>query len=107
MHQLIDLYDDLTFSVGDLLIDTETNHRGFLTKSDRIIDMFDADIWLWEIYWCTFCSKDSLDNPINSVTIIEEENLKFAILVGRTEWYSIKGVTWNAERAQLERIQDI
>lgn len=107
MQQLYDLYDKLNLSIGDLLIDVGTNHRGFLLKRERYIDMFDDDIWLWEIHWFTFNSKESLDNPINSVTIMEEENLKFAILIGRTEWYSIKGETWNAEKAQLECIQNI
>jgi len=104
MRFIPDLYDDIELSIGDLLVDTDSDHRGFLIKRDRYIDMFDDDIWLWEIYWFTFDSKISLDNPINSVTIMEEDNLKFAILVGRTEWYSIKGDTWNVEKAQLERI---
>ena len=99
------IFDSIDLSIGDLIADLSNNHRGFLIRRHRHIDMFQDDIWLWEVHWFTFSSKkESLDNPINSVTIMEEENLKFFILVGRIEWYSIKGVTWNAEDAQLERI---
>ena len=104
MHSFNGRFKNINLNIGDLVVDPSTNHRAFLISYERHIDMFDDDIWLWELYWFTHGSKSALKNPINSVTILEEDSLKFSIFVGRLEWYSIKGDTWNAETAQLECI---
>ena len=104
MHSFNGRFKNIKVNIGDLVVDPSTNHRAFLIAFERHDDMFDDDIWLWELYWFTYGSKSAIKNPINSATILEEDSLKFSILVGRLEWYSIKGETWNAETAQLECI---
>ena len=104
MYLMNQRFKNIQLNVGDLIVDITTNHCGFLLSYERHIDMFKDDMWLWEIHWFTYNSKGATHYPINSITVMEEDSLKFSILVGRTEWYSIKGDTWNAETAQLERI---
>ena len=98
-------FKNIKLNVGDLVVDLSTNHRAFLISHEHH-EVFkeEDDIWLWELHWFTYNSKSAHKTPVNSITILEEDSFKFSILVGRIEWYSIKGETWNAETAQLECI---
>jgi len=70
--------------IGDMIYDVSTKARGFLTKRERRIDIFDDDIFIWTIYWF------SKNTDFNNLEFMEEQSLNISIVAGIIELYSIK-----------------
>jgi hypothetical protein len=67
-----------------MIFDVRTKARGFLTKRERRIDIFDDDIYIWSIYWF------SVNSNFNNLEFMEEESLSMLIVAGMIELFSIK-----------------
>jgi len=76
--------DNVKLHVGDMIFDVRTKARGFLTKRERRIDIFDDDIYIWSIYWF------SVNSNFNNLEFMEEESLSMLIVAGMIELFSIK-----------------
>ena len=92
------LYDELQnkvkyviLNIGDIIVDNIGGHIGILTKRNRHIDMVEDDIFVWEVKWINNTNKDCKLEPDDTLTLLEEEGLKFSIKVGTYEWLSIDG----------------
>jgi hypothetical protein len=95
------LYDELQnkvkyviLNIGDIIVDNIGGHIGILTKRNRHIDMVEDDIFVWEVKWINNTNKDCKLAPDDTLTLLEEEGLKFSIIVGTYEWHSIDGETY-------------
>jgi len=77
--------------VGDIIIDQLGDQVGILINRTRHIDMVEDDVYMWEVKWLT-----TLDDPteVPSPHYIEEESLKFSIVIGMYDWHSIDGGTF-------------
>ena len=79
--------DDLNLYVGDMIIDTQCNSVGVLTKRTHRISMIEDDLYFWMVYW-TKQSDDGNLGSLSPVSIqIEEESLKISILIGMYELF--------------------
>jgi hypothetical protein len=67
-----------------MIFDVRTKARGFLTKRERRIDIFDDDIYIWSIHWF------SINSNFNNLEFMEEESLSMLIVAGMIELFSIK-----------------
>jgi hypothetical protein len=87
MDNIRKLTDELELSAGDLIVDELTGYVGILICRERRIDMFDDDIYFWEIKWVKNLDREA--DPTNAPTanIIEEEGLKLSILVEMVSLY--------------------
>ncbi len=95
------LYDELQskakhviLSVGDIIVDNIGGHIGILTKRNRHIDMVEDDVFVWEVKWINKIKFEHHNMPNNTITLLEEEGLRFSILIGTYEWHSIDGETY-------------
>jgi hypothetical protein len=75
----------IKLNVGDMIQDTHTGSKGFLTSRIRRIDMVEDDIYVWEIQWF---SQDVKYNNYNNPIFLEEEGLRLSILIGTVKLYS-------------------
>ena len=84
------IVDNVILSIGDIIIDMVSSKIGVLLRRERHIDIVEDDIYFWEIKW-----TNNGKEPINYLhfTHLEEESLKFSILVGTYEWHSVNGGT--------------
>jgi len=74
------------FYVGDIVIDMSTGNVGILLNRERHIDIIEDDMYFWNIKWTR--EEDLINIP---VSYMEEEHLKFLILIDKIKWQSIKG----------------
>ena len=77
--------------VGDIIIDQLCDQAGILVKRTRHIDMIEDDVYMWEVKWLT-TPESAVDVP--NPNYLEEESLKFSIVIGMYEWHSIDGGTF-------------
>ena len=82
------IVDNVILSVGDIIIDMVSSKVGVLLRRERHIDIIEDDIYFWEVKW-----TNNDKEPINYLhfTHLEEESLKYSILVGTYEWHSVIG----------------
>ncbi len=84
LDRLRDEAKSLILNVGDIIIDHMADIRGILLTRVRHIDMVEDDVYLWEVK--LFNNKSN--KPDN--TVMEEEGLKFSIVIGTVEWHSVE-----------------
>ena len=84
------MVDSVILSVGDIIIDVVSSKIGILLKRERHIDIIEDDVYFWEVKW-----TNNGKEPVNylNFTHLEEESLRFSILVGTYEWHSVTGGT--------------
>ena len=77
--------------VGDIIVDQLCDQAAILVKRTRHIDMVEDDVYMWEVKWLS-----TIDDPteVPSPNYLEEESLKFSIVIGMYEWHSIDGGTF-------------
>lgn len=77
--------------IGDIIIDQLGDQAGILINRTRHIDMVEDDVYMWEVKWLT-----TADDPteVPSPNYLEEESLKFSIVIGMYDWHSIDGGTF-------------
>ena len=73
--------------VGDIIIDLMTGNVGVLLRMERKMDVFDDDIYLWEISWA---NTPTAPYDIPSGKYMEESSLKLSIVAGLYDWHSVK-----------------
>jgi len=78
-------------NIGDIIIDTLTDHGGTLIHRKRHIDIENDDVYVWEVKWF-----NNINEP-DSAIYIEEESLKLSIVAGTYQWHSINGGTFELE----------
>ena len=78
--------------VGDIVIDTITDHGGTLIRRKHHIDIEKDDVYLWEIKWF---NNDS--TTMHPAQYIAEDSLKLSIVVGTYKWHSVNGGTYELE----------
>lgn len=80
-------------NIGDIIVDNVGGHIGILTRRNRHIDMIEDDIYVWEVKWINNVAKEYYEsNPAN--TLLEEDSLRFCIVVGTYELHSVTGETY-------------
>ena len=85
--------DHVILSVGDIIVDSVGGHIGILTRRSHHIDMVEDDVYVWETKWINNVVKQFYGTvPTN--TLLEEEGLKFSIVLGTYEWHSIDGESY-------------
>ena len=77
MEELREKAKHVILEEGDMIYDTRTGSKGFLTRRERRIDILRDDIYVWHIVW--FCKKYE---QFNSLPFVEEEGLKMSIAIG-------------------------
>ena len=90
IKELSKIVENVILSIGDIIIDVVSSKVGVLLRRERHIDIIEDDIYFWEVKW-----TNNGKEPINYLhfTHLEEESLKFSILVGTYEWHSVNGGT--------------
>ena len=85
---------DVKLAAGDMIIDTITGDIGILVVKTRRLDMIEDDIYLWEVVWSH--PEKLLISPVEppQPRYMEEDGLKFSIIIGMIDWYSSKGITY-------------
>ena len=85
--------DRVILSIGDIIVDNVGGHIGILTRRSHHIDMVEDDVFVWEAKWINNVVKEFYETvPAN--TLLEEEGLKFSIVLGTYEWHSIDGESY-------------
>ena len=81
-------FKSVILSIGDIIIDMTTRKVGVLLRKERHVDIVEDDIYFWEVKW-----TNNGDEKINYANFnhLEEESLKFSILIGTYNWHSING----------------
>jgi|TARA_R110002020_G_scaffold109678_1_gene253770 hypothetical protein len=85
---LPNIFDDVILSIGDIIIDATTRKVGVLLRREHHVDIVEDDIYFWEVKWTN--NGNERINYMN-FTHLEEESLKFSILIGTYDWHSING----------------
>ena len=83
-----ELVDSVILNVGDIIIVYVNNSVGLLIRKEHHIDIEADDVYFWEVKW------NNADDPrLNFLhfTFLEEDSLRFSILIGTYEWHSVKG----------------
>ena len=88
---LNDELERVILCVGDIIIDQLGDQVGILINRTRHVDMIEDDVYMWEVKWLTTV-ESVVDVP--SANFLEEESLKFSIVIGMYEWHSIDGGTF-------------
>tara|TARA_R110001583_G_scaffold131761_3_gene283574 strand:+ start:860 stop:1159 length:300 start_codon:yes stop_codon:yes gene_type:complete len=83
---LRDAAERVNLNIGDIIIDHMADIRGTLVNRIHHIDMIKDDIYLWEVK----LFKNNKPNSDKTNTIMEEEGLKFSIVIGTVEWHSVE-----------------
>jgi hypothetical protein len=88
MNNLLNIFENVILSIGDIIIDATTKKVGVLLRKEHHVDIIEDDIYFWEIKWTNNGSE-----PINyaNFTHLEEESLKYSILIGTYNWHSANG----------------
>lgn len=87
MENLRELTDNILLNPGDLIVDEMTGFVGILIRKDRRIDMFDDDIYFWEVKWIKNVSREHDPTEVPHSNILEEEGLKLSIIVEMISLY--------------------
>lgn len=82
-----DLTDNIILNPGDLIVDELTGFVGILIRKERRIDMFDDDIYFWEVKWVKNVNRDYDPTEVPNSNILEEEGLKLSIIVEMISLY--------------------
>jgi|TARA_R110000744_G_C19287926_1_gene554361 hypothetical protein len=82
--RLQNMLKHVIFNVGDIIIDMSARNVGVLLSRERHIDIIEDDMYFWTVKW-------SKNNEILNLDYIEEEHLKFLILINKVKWNSSKG----------------
>ena len=82
-----DLTDNIILNPGDLIVDELTGFVGILIRKERRIDMFDDDIYFWEVKWVKNVNRDYDPTEVPNSNIHEEEGLKLSIIVEMIRLY--------------------
>ena len=92
MDNLISALENVILNPGDLIIDELTGFVGVLIYRERRIDMFEDDIYFWFVRWIKNIERQG-EQPNSNVIAshVEEEGLKFSIIVEMVSHYSVKG----------------
>jgi len=91
INGLNDELERVILCVGDIIIDQLGDQAGILINRTRHIDMVEDDVYMWEVKWLT-AAEDPTEVP--SPNYLEEESLKFSIVIGMYDWHSIDGGTF-------------
>ena len=78
---------NILLNPGDLIVDEMTGFVGILIRKDRRIDMFDDDIYFWEVKWIKNVSREHDPTEVPHSNILEEEGLKLSIIVEMISLY--------------------
>ena len=81
MENLRELTDNILLNPGDLIVDEMTGFVGILIRKERRIDMFDDDIYFWEVKWIKNVNREHDPTDVPHSNILEEEGLKLSIIV--------------------------
>lgn len=93
LKELQDKAKYVILNVGDIIVDNVGGHIGILTQRNRHIDMIEDDVFVWEVKWINNVVKQHYtSSPAN--TLLEEDGLKFSIILGTYELHSITGETY-------------
>ena len=87
METLRELTENLILKSGDLIVDETTGFVGILIRKERRIDMFDDDIYFWEVKWIKNVSREHDPTEVPHSNILEEEGLKLSIIVEMISLY--------------------
>ena len=81
-------------SIGDIVVDNVGGHIGILTRRRRHIDIVEDDVFVWDVKWINNAAKEYYDETAPVNTLLEEDSLKFSIVLGTYEWHSIDGESY-------------
>jgi|TARA_R100000789_G_C2992823_1_gene146569 hypothetical protein len=84
------ILEDVILSIGDIIVDMGSSKVGVLLRREHHIDIIEDDVYFWEVKWTNY--SDEQVNYLNFIHL-EEEGLKFSILIGSYEWHSVNGGT--------------
>ena len=82
------LQPNIELNIGDIIVDHFGGYIGILINRTHHIDIVEDDVYIWEVKWLNN-RKENKDRNIILNCILEEKGLKFSILAGSYDWYSI------------------
>tara|TARA_Y100000310_G_scaffold316339_1_gene367942 strand:+ start:3942 stop:4235 length:294 start_codon:yes stop_codon:yes gene_type:complete len=82
--------NNITLSIGDVIIEESTRGVGILYRREHRIDILQDDLYFWEIKWTSGIHGDEF-NKSTKISLWEEEQLKLSIILGIIKWQSING----------------